>query len=369
MKFSVQCDPLQKALSHVQGVAEKRNTIPILANVLLDYRENKLSLAATDMEIEMQESVSASGSGEGKVTVPATTLFEIIRKLPADTVEFIQTQEDGPLKIVAGNYEATLNSLSAEDFPTIHSENFPHYFEISGKDLRLLLDRTRFAMSTEETRYYLNGIYLHPIEGKLRAVATDGHRLALTDIPMPNGAAGMPGVIIPRKTVNELRKILGNSDEIVKVGVSESRIEFVIDNAILGSKLIDGSFPPYERVIPKGNTRFLSVDKVKLTTAVGLVSALSQERSRPVKFVLSEDGVILSALSPDRGDSREELKGEGVSYRGEEMEIGFQARYLTDVAEQIEGSLEFSLADNASPALIRDPDIENSLFVLMPLRV
>ncbi|QCE33853.1 DNA polymerase III subunit beta [Acetobacteraceae bacterium] len=369
MKFSVQCDPLQKALSHIQGVAEKRNTIPILANVLLDYKDNKLSLAATDMEIEMLESVPATGEGEGKVTVPAATLFEIIRKLPVDSVEFMQAREDGPLKICAGSYEATLNSLSAEDFPSIHTDKFPHYFEILGKDLRVLLDRTRFAMSTEETRYYLNGIYLHPLNGKLRAVATDGHRLALTEIPLPKGAEKMEGIIVPRKTVNELRKLLGNSEDVVKVGVSDSRIEFLVDNAVLGSKLIDGSFPPYERVIPKGNTRLLCVDKVKLTTGVALVSALSQERSRPVKFVLSEDKVMLSALSPDRGDSREELIGDGISYKGEDMEIGFQARYLTDVAEQIDGSLEFSLADNASPALIRDPDIENSLFVLMPLRV
>lgn len=262
MKFSAERATLLKALAHIQSVAEKRNTIPILANVLMQASNGQLCLKATDMEIEVVETVPATITRDGATTAPASVLYEIVRKLPDGVeVELDQTDSDGQLHLRAGRYATHLNVLSVDDFPSMGAGDFPHRFHLNGTILRSLIDRTRFAISTEETRYYLNGIYLHAadIDGKplLRAVATDGHRLARVEAEMPTGAAGMPGVIIPRKTVAELRKLIDEAPEEISVALSETRIQFTVGPITLTSKLIDGTFPEYERVIPRNNTRIL----------------------------------------------------------------------------------------------------------------
>ncbi|QEO18295.1 DNA polymerase III subunit beta [Acetobacter vaccinii] len=374
MKFSAERATLLKALAHIQSVAEKRNTIPILANVLIQANGQQLSLKATDMEIEVVEQVPATIMREGSSTAPAAVLYEIVRKLPDGVaVELDQADSDGPLHLRAGRYTTRLNVLPVDDFPSMGTGEFPHTFQVQSSVLRALIDRTRFAISTEETRYYLNGIYLHVTdvdgEAKLRAVATDGHRLARMETDMPEGAAQMPGVIIPRKTINELRKLVDEAPEEVAVALSETRIQFTAGPITLTSKLIDGTFPEYERVIPRGNTRVLRVGKKEFSNAVARVAAISQERSRPVKLALEPGLLTLSASSAEQGVAKEELDDSTVSYDSEALEIGFQARYLNDITDQVENEAEFIFADSASPTIVRDVSTPSALYVLMPMRV
>ncbi len=374
MKFKAERSALLKALAHVQSVVEKRNTIPILANVLITVEAGQLSLAATDMEIALVEGVAATTAGEGTTTAPAMTLYEIARKLPESAeIEFEHAGGEAQLSLRAGRYSTSLMTLSADDFPAMLAGTLPHHFSLSALALRGLIDRTRFAISSEETRYYLNGIYLHVLEREgvrvLRAVATDGHRLARVEEPAPEGLGAMPGVIIPRKTVNELRKLLDETSGEVSVALSDTRIQFQVDGITLTSKLIDGTFPEYERVIPRDNDKILRVGKKDFAEAVDRVAAISFDRARPVKLSLARDLLVLSASSPEQGTATEELDAEHVKYESGPLEIGFQARYLTDITDQIAGDVELCFADGASPTIIRDAADTSALYVLMPMRV
>ncbi len=372
MKLTVERSALLKSLGHVQSVVERRNTIPILSNVKMEAGDEALSLNATDMFLDVAESVAAEVTTSGVTTVPAHMLYEIVRKLPeGGQVEFDATGGGDRLILRCGRSLFTLSCLPIDDFPVMGSEEFPFTFHLAARDLRGLIDRTRFAISTEETRPYLNGIYLHAAEHDgvdvLRAVATDGHRLASVEVPLPGGATGMPGVIVPRKTVAEVRKLIDESTEDVHVALSESKIQFTINQAVLTSKLIDGTFPDYERVIPSGNDRQLDVDRKQFAEAVDRVSAISSERSRAVKMALDNGTLVLSASSPEHGSAEEEL---AVHYEGEKLEIGFNSRYLLDITQQIEGdSARFSLADAASPMILREAGDASAIYVLMPMRV
>ena len=374
MKLKADRATLLKALAHGQSVVERRNTIPILANVMIAVREGRLSLTATDMEIAIVEDVPASAARNGVCTAPAATLYEIVRKLPDGAeIELDHPGGDAQLALRAGRYSTSLVVLPAEDFPAMTAGVLPHRFDLPARTLRSLIDRTRFAISTEETRYYLNGIYLHTTESDgvevLRAVATDGHRLARVEEPAPEGSKGMPGVIVPRKTVNELRKLLDEVTGNVEVSLSDTRIQFRADQMLLTSKLIDGTFPEYERVIPRGNDKILRVGKNDFAAAVGRVSAISSERSRPVKLAIERDLLVLSAASPEQGTATEELDGERVSYGSTPLEIGFQARYLTDITDQVAEQVEFLFQDGSAPTVVRDAGDTSALFVLMPMRV
>ncbi|AQS84998.1 MAG: DNA polymerase III subunit beta [Acetobacter aceti] len=374
MKFTADRATLLKALAHIQSVAEKRNTIPILANVLIDANNGRLSLTATDMEIAVVEEVPAEIHTSGAVTAPAAVLYEIVRKLPDGVqVELSHPGGEAQLDLRAGHYATRMNALPVDDFPSMVAGDLPHQFKLNSGVLKSLIDRSRFAISTEETRYYLNGIYMHVAEGEtgglLRAVATDGHRLARVETEVPTGASGMPGVIIPRKTIGEIRKLLDEAPEEVDVSVSDTRIQFSVGPITLTSKLIDGTFPEYQRVIPSGNNRTLRVGKKDFSDAVGRVAAISQERSRPVKLMLSRDLLILSATSADQGTAKEELDDTRVTYDGDDMEIGFQARYLNDITDQVSKDVEFVFADSSAPTIVRDVDSPSALYVLMPMRV
>ncbi len=374
MKLKADRASLLKALAHVQSVVEKRNTIPILANVMLTVRDGTLTLTATDMEIAIVEDVPASASRNGACTAPAATLYEIVRKLPDNAeIELDHPGGDAQLELRAGRYDTKLVVLPTEDFPAMTAGALPHRFSVSAMQLRGLIDRTRFAISTEETRYYLNGIYLHAAESDgtrvLRAVATDGHRLARVEEPLPEGAGQMPGVIIPRKTVTELRKLLEEVSGNVELGLSDTRVQFRVESVLLTSKLIDGTFPEYERVIPRGNDKVLRVGKKDFSDAVGRVSAISTERSRPVKLSLQRDRLELSASSPEQGTATEELDSDRVKYDAGPLEIGFQARYLNDITDQISESVEFCFADGSAPTIVRDAGDASALYVLMPMRV
>jgi DNA polymerase-3 subunit beta len=392
MKLTIERGALLKSLGHVQNVVERRNTIPILSNVLLEAGSNALGLTATDMDLTIVERVPVSVGSNGAATVPAHTLYDIVRKLPEGAqVEIDGGGEGGQATVRAGRSKFSLPTLPREDFPATSGGELPHRFIVPAKELRGLIDRSRFAISTEETRYYLNGIYLHvagvAIDGKgaegkdakaeakgsegkaggLRAVATDGHRLARVEMALPDGAVGMPGVIVPRKTVGELRKLIEESEEPVEIGLSDTRIRFAFDSVTLSSKLIDGSFPDYQRVIPTANDKSMAVDRRMFAEAVDRVSTIASEKSRAIKLSLKKGIMVLSASSPENGSASEELE---IRYDGPSIEIGFNARYLLDITAQLQGDeAEFKLADAASPTLLGDPADQSALYVLMPMRV
>ena len=372
MRLTIERSALLKALNHVQSVVERRNTIPILSNVLVAAQGDTLRLTATDLDIEISESAPAEVERAGQTTAPANYLYDFVRKLPEGTPIKLDVSGDDPrLFISAGKSRLHLPILPAGDFPSMPSDGFETKFEIEPTELGRLIDKTRFAISTEETRYYLNGIFFHTVaEGavaKLRAVATDGHRLALADATAPKGAVGMPGVIVPRKTINELKRLLDDAADMVEIAVSTQKIRFALGDAVLTSKLIDGSFPEYSRVIPKGNAKKLKIDNKTFAEAVDRVATVSAERSRSVRLAIDKDKVTLTVNNPDAGVATEDL---AASYRDDAMEIGFNARYLLDVAQQIEGEEAlFELADSGSPTLVRDEADDQALYVLMPLRV
>ena len=372
MKLTIERGLLLKVLTHIQSVVERRNTIPILSNVKFDAPDSNLSLNATDMDLEIVETVPAEVEIQGSTTAPAHTLFDIVRRLPEGSqVELDCTGSDSNLILKADRSRFTLTCLPTEDFPVLSGGELPHKFSLSAGNLRNVIDRTRFAISTEETRYYLNGIYLHEADcdgtAVLRAVATDGHRLASIEVPLPLGAKGMPGVIVPRKTVTEIRKLIEETDDDISIAISETKIRFAFEGAVLTSKLIDGTFPDYDRVIPTENDKVLEVDTKRFSDAVGRVSAISTEKSRAIKLALTNGNLTLSANSAENDSAIEEL---AVNYTAEEIEIGFNSRYLLDISQQIDGaSARFTLADAASPTLVADADDKSALYVLMPMRV
>ena len=374
MRVTIERSAFLKALNHVQSVVERRNTIPILSNVLVQSDKDKVRLTATDLDIEIVETVAAETSRNGAATVPAHMLYDIVRKLPDGAqLELEQGPDAGRVNIKAGRSRFQLQALPPEDFPDLSSGELGNSFTLSSGDLRRLIEKTRFAISTEETRYYLNGIYLHQAKEHgadapvLRAVATDGHRLAQSQVPLPEGAAGMPGIIVPRKTVLEVVKLIEGDDTEVQVSLSASKIRFAAGHLVLTSKLIDGTFPDYERVIPRGHDKTLDVDAKAFADAVDRVSTISLEKSRAVKLMLSDGKMTLVVNNPDSGSAEEEV---AVDYTRDPLEIGFNSRYLLDVAGQITAeNMRFELQDAGSPTVVRDPKDAQSLYVLMPMRV
>jgi len=372
MKFTIERASLLRSLGHVQSVVERRNTIPILSNVQLESADGALALTATDLDLAIVESVPATVAEEGAITTPAHTLYDIVRKLPDGAqIDIAYSGADSRLIVSAGRSRFQLACLPKDDFPVMSAGDLPHRFSLKATDLKRLIDKTRFAVSTEETRYYLNGIYFHVTESDgtqmLRAVATDGHRLARVELPLPPGAAGMPGVIVPRKAIQEVRKLIEEVDGEVTIGLSDTKIRFAFDGAVLTSKLIDGTFPDYNRVIPSGNDKRLSVDGPAFAEAVDRVSIISTEKSRAVKLGLEGQRMTLSANSPDSGSATEEL---AIDYAGETLEIGFNSRYLLDILAQVEGeSARVEFSDAASPTIVQDPGDLSALYVLMPMRV
>jgi DNA polymerase III subunit beta len=401
MKLTIERGALLKALGHVQSVVERRNTIPILSNVLLQVEADiptlpalappaagagaqgtriggtgrgGLCLSATDMDLEIVEGVTAQIERPGRTTAPAHTLYDIVRKLREGaqiSIEAISASSGGGLVLRSGRSTFTLASLPPEDYPVLGGGDLPHNFTLSAGELRNLIDRTRFAISTEETRYYLNGIYLHTTKNDevpvLRAVATDGHRLARFEMVMPEGAGGIPGVIIPRKTIVELRKLVDEYEDEVQVSLSDTRIRFAAGLAELTSKLIDGTFPDYDRVIPANNDKVLEVNCREFAEAVDRVSTISTEKSRAVKLALDNGNLAVSATSPENGAAVEEVE---VRYDAAAIEIGFNSRYLLDITQQIGGEgARFLMSDSASPTIVRDISDPGVLYVLMPMRV
>jgi len=372
MKVTIERSALLKALGHVHRIVERRNTIPILANVLIEAGDGKLALKSTDLDLEASEQVAADVAQTGATTVPAYVFYDIVRKLPEGAEATLETTGDtGQLVLRGGRSRFTLQALPASDFPDLTSGEFSHRFELPAAELKRLIENTQFAISTEETRYYLNGIYLHTVDiggaTILRAVATDGHRLARVDAPAPEGSTGIPGVIVPRKAVNEVQKLLEDLSQDVTIEISTAKARFQFGDVVLTTKLIDGTFPDYARVIPTGNDKRLVVDKEPFEKAVDRVATLSSERGRAIKLAIAEGKMTLSVNNPDSGSASEEIEAD---YDSAPIDIGFNARYLLDIVGQLSSDTALiRLADPGSPTLIQDRDDAPALYVLMPLRV
>lgn len=371
MKLTIEPSSLLRCINHVQNVVERRNTIPILSNVRMEAKDGVLSLATTDMDMEINESVAAQVKTAGSTTAPAHMLHDIVRKLPEGSDVQLELNKEGTqMTVKAGRSQFKLSCLPTSDFPEIGTGEFQSEFAIPAAELRALIDRTKFAMSTEETRYYLNGIYVHAADTDgvkvLRAVATDGHRLARFEMPLPEGAESMPGVIIPRKCITELRKLVDAAADTIQISLSESKIRFAFDHIVMTSKLIDGTFPDYMRVIPQGNDKVIEIDPRIFSSAIDRVSTISDGKSRAVKIALNGKQMTISASSPEAGSAVEEVEINGNT----NLEIGFNARYLLDITSQIDGEgCRMTLADAASPTIIQDNSDASALYVIMPLRV
>jgi DNA polymerase-3 subunit beta len=372
MRVILERSNLLKSLNHVHRVVERRNTIPILSNVLLAASGASLEMKATDLDLEVTEATAATVEQPGATTVPAHLLYDIVRKLPDGAEVMLRLDDSGnSVSVVSGRSSFRLQCLPQADFPELSAGSFSHIFRLDSEALKGLIEKTQFAISTEETRYYLNGIYLHAHEegGKLRlrSVATDGHRLARAEVDAPAGSEGMPGIIIPRKTVSELQKLVDVPDVAVTTELSDTKIRFTIGSVVLTSKLIDGTFPDYQRVIPTGNDKKLTIDRQSFAQAVDRVSTISSERGRAVKLAIASGNVTLTVNNPDSGSATEEIAAD---YDADPIEIGFNAKYLLDVAAQLSGGeARFLLADAGSPTLIQDTADADALYVLMPMRV
>lgn len=372
MKFAIEKNILLKTLGHVQNIVERRNTVPILSNVRIEADNNGISFKATDMDTEITEVVDAKILENGAITAPAHMMYDIVRKLAdGSEIELVYPDEKEQLSIISGRSKFSLPTIGVEDFPAISADSLPTNFSMKRDELKDVIDRTQFAASTEETRYFLNGLYIHPKdEGEtkvLRIVATDGHRLACVESPLPEGAENMQGVILPRKTVAEIRKLLDDTTaESVQISLSDSKVRFTLEDVTLASKLIDGTYPDYERVIPTSNNKILELSVKTLATAVDRVSVVA-EKTRAIKMIANKNHVIVTTSSPDLGSAIEETEA---SYDNESLEIGYNFRYLLDILAEIKGdTVRFSFSDSSSPSLIHDTSDASAIYVLMPMRV
>ena len=369
LHFVVEKTAFLKALAHCQGVVERRNTVPILAHVLLEAQESTLKITATDLEIAFVETLPAHIKTHGSTTVSAHLLFDVVRKLPEGAEIEFKTSDDGiSLNLRSGRSNYSFACLPAIDFPLMTTESLPCTFKIHGGELSRLIDKTRFSMSTEETRYYLNGICFHGTsDGFLRAVATDGLRLAQAQVELPPEASTMPQVIISRKTIHEIRKLIDEVAEEATVSLSENQVRFVVGTSILISRLIEGKFPEYENVIPFGNDKVLEVNAKAFAEAVDRISIMSTDKLRPVKMRVEGSTMTISAHSSETGSAVEELE---VHYTGEPVDFGFNARFILDVTQQISDQhLQFLIGDETQAIIAKEATDNAALYVLIPMRM
>ena len=375
MEIKANSSDLLKALNHIHGIVEVRHTLPILSNIVLSAENNELSLSSTNLDIFCSDKIDAEIVNSGEISVPAITFFEIVKRLPSGSdVILSMGDEDTELILKCGRSKFNLSTLRTEDFPILSDKDLSTNFVISADELSRMIDKTKFAISNEETRYYLNGIFFHKAESNsikfLRAVATDGHRLAQYDIPLPQGAEEITGIIIPKKTVFELRKVLDDADGDVSVSLNENKIKFSFNNLKIISKVIDGTFPDYTKVIPQNNDKKFKTNNSELKNAIDRVSAVAineETKSKAIKLTIENNKLNLSVESQSKGSAKEEID---ISYSNEKVDIGFNSRYLLDICNEVDGDeIDVNLLDSISPAIILDKTDENLFFVLLPMRI
>lgn len=373
MQLAIDRSVFLKALAHVIGIVDKKTTINILNHVMMEAMPEGLKLTTTDMDMALIEMLPAMVAAPGSTTVSAQMLYDIVRKFQDGAmVELTVNQETGQMTVRSGRSRFNLSCLPAEDFPKLDHGELPFSFTMTCSALKRLIDKARFAMALEETRYYLNGLHFHTFirDGHvyLRAVATDAHRLACIDMLAPAGAEGMPGIIIGRKTVTEIRKLLTDTEEPVKISLSDRRVEFALPAATLSARLIDGVYPDYEQAIPPSNDKRLIVSSKDFVSAVDRVATVTTDKLRVIKMNVVENALMLSAATQELGSACEEIEVDFPYVQP--VEIGFNALYLLDIAQQIpDEEAEIYLCDGDAPAIIQSMKDKESLYVLMPMRV
>lgn len=366
MKLVMEAADLLRGMKAVRGAIERRNTIPVLGNVLLTAKGDKLSLRGTDLDLEIAVSVAAQVDQPGATTVIAETLLAFVQKLPKGVQVSMQLGERDVV-IKAGRSRCTLVTLPAQGFPDLAIGDMTHKFEVGKDEFVRLFGKAQFAISTEETRYYLNGVYFHMHgKDKIRAVATDGHRLAQLEAAAPAGAEGMPGVIVPRKTVDQAIR-LAEPCEVVKIELSQTKIIMGFGDVRMVSKLIDGTFPDYSRVVPTGNNKIALFDRVSVACAADRVATVSSDRGRAVKLSFAGGSLKLSVVNPNTGNADEDVE---VDYDSDPIELGLNARYLADILSEVGGDkVRVALGDPGSPVLVRAEGDNSAIYVCMPMRV
>jgi DNA polymerase-3 subunit beta len=365
MKFSASREAILKPVQAVIGVVERRQTMPILSHILLALDKNRLSATATDLEVELVAEAEVESSASGEITVPGRKLHDICRALPEGcSVEFAHSGER--LTVKAGRSRFSLATLKASDFPTVEDVAAAHTLTVEESDLHRLIDKTQFSMAQQDVRYYLNGLLFESTGGILRAVATDGHRLALAEIALSGGSAKGQQVIVPRKGVLELNRLL-EGDGQLKMLIGSNHIRVERDGIRLTSKLIDGRFPDYGRVVPQAGGSIVKADRGMLRQALQRTAILSNEKYRGVRLELRANSAVLSANNPEQEEATETVE---VEYDGAEIEIGFNVNYLLDALSAVESDdVELHVTDANSSCLIKAPDIDNIKYVVMPMRL
>ncbi len=364
MKFSAERESLLAALQSVIGVVERRQTMPILANLLLSADQGKLSITATDLEVELVAAAEIKSGADGTLTVPGRKLLDICRSLP-EGVTLTFTQDGDKLTVKAGRSRFVLATLPAADFPMIDELAQQQSLQLPQADLRRLLDKTHFSMAQQDVRYYLNGMLLETDGKMLRTVATDGHRLALCEMDLPSKATGQQ-VIVPRKGVLELQRLLGTEGD-VQITIGSNHIRAQIGDVRFTSKLIDGRFPEYSRVIPAASPKAVIADREALRAALQRTAILANEKYRGIRLALKKNSMTLQAHNPEQEEAEEQVE---VTYKGDELEVGFNVGYLLDALAAVDGNeVEIGVTDGNSSCLVRAPGATSARYVVMPMRL
>ena len=371
MKFKIACSNFFKTLSHLQGIVDKKNSLPILSNILIEARDNELTLSSTDMDISIIEKIDCNVLENGSTTINSQILYDIVRKIDDNSEIEIISNDGKLLTLRADGSRFSLACLPKEDFPIIDQDNSGNTIKINSKIIFKLIDKTKFAISNEETRYFLNGLYFNITKDKsnsiLTLVGTDGHRLAKFSHNIEGNIDQVSGVIIPKKTIYELCKLLSEIDRDINISISSNKIIFKIDDIIFISKLIDGSFPDYKRVIPNDNSNILKINREILLSAVDRVSTIANEKSPVIKFKLLQNVLNLNTINNESSTASEDLK---INYNGDEIEIGFNSKYIMDILNNLEDEeIAINLKDNTSPVIALENSNSNLVYVLMPMRV
>lgn len=371
MKFIVSKPVIYKTLSHLQSIVNKKNTLPILSNILIEADQNSLTLSSTDMDISIKETINCNILESGSTTLNAQIMFDIIKKLP-DTSEIEFISNDSKILTIRSNVSKfSLSCLPKDDYPIIETNSNGKKFIVKSQTILKLINKTKFAISNEETRYFLNGLYFNVSNSESSSlmifVGTDGHRLATSSSKTNHSKDEIPGVIIPKKTINELSKLLSENNEEIEIDITSNKIIFYIENLTLVSKLIDGTFPDYKRVIPENNHHHLIVNRLNLLAAVDRVSTIANEKSPSIKFKLLSNIINLSTINNENSTATEDIK---VKYEGDNIEIGFNSRYIMDILDNLEGEeIKMSFNDNSTPIIAQEQNSSEVTYVLMPMRV
>ncbi len=371
MKFKILQSNFFRTLSHLQGIVDKKNSLPILANISIEAKNNQLTLSSTDMDISIIEKINCTVLEDGATTINSQILYDIVRKID-DNCEVEIISNNGKLMTLrADGSRFSLACLPREDYPIIDQEFLGTNIKIDSGILHKLIEKTKFAISNEETRYFLNGLYFSVSDEKnqnnVTLVGTDGHRLAKFSHPIDENIEDIPGVIIPKKTIYELSKLFSEKKENVEISISTNKIVFNISNIVFISKLIDGSFPDYKRVIPNSNSNILKINRNKLLAAVDRVSTIANEKSPVIKFKLLRNILNLNTINNESSTASEDLK---IDYDGDEIEIGFNSKYIMDIINNLEDEeISINLKDSNSPITAYEKSNANLVYVLMPMRV